>query len=104
VEVSEYGGENGWGFGIWGFDDEEQAVFASGVGFGYDGEGREGEWEELGEALFEGFDGDEFAKNFDHAIIAGEKLEEGASAINAQTDLVGSLESSGWVDGFPNGF
>ena len=42
VEVSEYGGENGWGFGIWGFDDEEQAVFSSGVRFGDDCEGREG--------------------------------------------------------------
>jgi hypothetical protein len=104
VEVSEYGGENGWGFGLWGFDDEEQAVFASGVRFGDDGEGGEGEGEELGEALFEGFDGDEFAKNFDHVVIAGEKLEEGASAIDAQSYLVGGLESGGWVDGFPNGF
>jgi hypothetical protein len=58
----------------------------------------------LGEALFEGFDGDEFAKNFDHVVIAGEKLEEGASAIDAQSYLVGGLESGGWVDGFPNGF
>jgi hypothetical protein len=42
VEVSEYGGENGRGVGIWGFDDEEQAVLASGVRFGDDCEGREG--------------------------------------------------------------
>ncbi len=42
VEVSEYGGETGWGFGIWGYDDEEQAVDPSGVRFGDDCEGREG--------------------------------------------------------------
>ena len=103
MEVSEYGGEDGWGFGIWGFDDEEQAVFASGVGSGDDGEGRERGWQVFGEALFEGFDGDEFAKYFDHVVMTREKLEEGASAIDAKADLVGGLESDSWVDRFPSG-
>lgn len=89
------------GFG--GFDDEDQVVFASLIWEWDDGEGWGGGREELAEALFQGFDGDEFTEDFDDVVVASAELEEGASAVLAETDLVGGHQAGGIDDGFPDG-